>query len=69
MYPRDFGAIYDAMQSGVAIKQFANHPMLIDAVAFLLQDTPNGLMSYFHALRMDVPHDTKNNYDWHSHIK
>jgi ectoine hydroxylase-related dioxygenase (phytanoyl-CoA dioxygenase family) len=63
--PAIFSAIYDTMQVTVSMQNLGKNQLVADAVAFLLDDTSDGLMSFNYLFRMDTPGDTRNKLGWH----
>lgn len=63
--PTYFGYVYDSMKVSLTLEQFASSPKLMEAVCEIFGETPSGIATTGHVLRMDPPEDVRNALDWH----
>lgn len=63
--PALFGAMYDSLQTCVALQQMMCEEPLLEMAATLAGDTMHGFSSTGQMMRMDPPHDTRNSLEWH----
>tara|TARA_B100000674_G_C37955842_1_gene969526 strand:+ start:1165 stop:1968 length:804 start_codon:yes stop_codon:yes gene_type:complete len=63
--PHVFSAIYDSLQSSVALKRIACSNIISSIACKLLSCSPESLFLRNTIVRLDAPSDTRNNLDWH----
>jgi ectoine hydroxylase-related dioxygenase (phytanoyl-CoA dioxygenase family) len=63
--PRVFSALYDSMQTTVALWNFVTDPILAGIAAALMDEDIAGLTTTDALLRMDASGDTRNKLAWH----
>lgn len=63
--PHAFGAMYDTMQTTVALWNFATDPPLAGIAAKLMNEEIAGITATDSLLRMDASGDTRNKLAWH----
>lgn len=63
--PLEFGALYDSVQTSIALQQLTSHEAITNTAATLLKQEAIGLSATGFMLRMDAPNDTRNRLEWH----
>src|SRR5688572_27220749 len=63
--PRDFGVMYDTVQTSVALWHLGTHEQLSTIAAEFMDDDRANLSVTDMLLRMDAPGDTRNKLEWH----
>ncbi|MEZ4326556.1 MAG: phytanoyl-CoA dioxygenase family protein [Polyangiales bacterium] len=63
--PSLFEAFYDTLQNGAVLTRLLSAPQVLDTVARLLGEDVDGLALSGAQLRVDVPRDPRNGYEWH----
>lgn len=63
--PREFGLMFDTVQTSVALWRFGTAPAIAALAAEFTHDIVSGLSATDLLLRMDAPQDTRNVLAWH----
>ncbi len=66
--PKMFGVIYDVMQSMASMHRLTTQDELLSACGQLLTVNRDQMTVGNFLCRMDPPHDTRNNLDWHQDV-
>jgi hypothetical protein len=63
--PSLFGAFYDTLQTNTILQSLLIQDNIINAIGDLFNQEPDSLASTGYMLRIDIPKDERNTYDWH----
>lgn len=63
--PKDFGLMYDTVQTAVALWRLGTHETLASLAAQFMGDHSSALTVTDMLLRMDAPSDSRNRLEWH----
>jgi len=66
--PLFFGAMYDTIQTSIALQQLCGCDALIEAACQAIGEDPHCLTLTGHMMRMDAPEDTRNVLAWHQDV-